>query len=390
MNKTVEKIGTLGPEASFSHQATSNEVVSNPAYAGSKIVVYKTLTEVCEALAGNEIDRGISPIENSTEGRVRDAVPLFRRFPLRIRGERVLPIEQCAYYLKDVDPKEIEFAISKDNALGQVRNTVARLFPNAQLSDRPSTVAAILEAAQNPKMVGIGPRMAGDIHHLLDRMVRIDGIQDDSRNATRFLILDMQNDEEIEPTGDDKTSLIAQIPDRPGSLFKTLDLLVDEGVNLTKIMSYGKEEGSNYMTFWMDFDGHQTDKPLSSALSRLLKHGVGLRMLGSYSKYLYTPEYSDGDVNMDNAITNLKREAANGVNSQEKSVVAFTLTDQVGALRNALEPFHRRGINLTEIDSLPTGVLGQYIFYLAIANGTEQSKEAVTELKSRSNQLKVL
>lgn len=390
MNKTIERIGTLGPEASFSHQATVNEVDSNPVYAGTQIVFYRNITEVCEALADDRANRVMSPIENSTEGRVRDAVPLFRKIPLRIRGERVLPIEQCAYYLKGIAPEQIEFIISKDNALGQVRNKASRMFPNAQFSDRPSTVAAILEAAKDPRMVGIGPRMAGDIHNLLGRMIRIDGMQDDPRNATRFLILDMQDDEQIEPTGNDKTSLIAQIPDRPGSLFSTLDMLVGEGVNLTKIMSYGREEGSNYMTFWMDFDGHQTDKPLSSSLSRLLRQGVGLRMLGSYPKYIYTPEHSDGDLNMDQAIANLRREVANGVNPQEKSVVAFTLADRIGALRDALAPFHQRKINLTEIDSLPTGVLGQYIFYLSFANSTSQSAEAINELRSRSNQLRVL
>ncbi len=389
MNKIIERVGTLGPEASFSHQATANEMASKPDYAGAKIIFCKNITEVCEALASNGVKRSIIPIENSTEGRVRDAVPLFRNAPLRIRGERVLPIEQCAYYLKGTDPHEIEIIASKDNALGQVRINAGKLFPNAQFSDRPSTVAAILEAAQNPRMVGIGPRMAGDIHHLLDRMVRIDDVQDDPRNATRFLILDMQDDEQIEPTDNDKTSLIAQIPDRPGSLFKTLDLLVDEGVNLTKIMSYG-HEASRYMTFWMDFDGHQTDKPLSSALSRLLRQGVSLKLLGSYPKYVYSPEYPDGELNMDYAIANLRREVANGINPQEKSVVAFTLADQVGALRNALEPFHRRGINLTEIDSLPTGVLGQHVFYLAFANGTSQGSEAIAELEKRSNQLRVL
>lgn len=382
---------TLGPEASFSHQATMDEIASKQdIYTKTTVIFCSNIGAVCQALVNNEAGRAMIPIKNSSDGKVRDAVPQFLRYPLRIAGERTLAIEQCVYYLKEANPQGIEYLISKDNALGQVRINGKNIFPNAQFAERDSTVAAILEAATNPKMAGVGPKMAGDIHHLLDKMHRIDNFQDDPRNATRFLVLDMQDDQLAESTGSDKTSLIAQIPNRPGSLYTTLNLLADEGINLTNIMSYGKAENSGYVTFWMDLDGHQTDKPLSSALNRLLGQGVGLRMLGSYPKYIYTPQHPEGDLNMDHAIESLKREVANGVNPQENKVIAFTLPNKAGALRDALEPFWKRGINLTEIDSLPTGVLDQYAFYLAYTNGIAQGQDAIAELAKRCDQLRVV
>lgn len=385
MARPIETLVTLGPAASFSHEVAERIRKSGPLYANTQLFFRDSITEVCQSLVEGQAQQAVVPIENSTDGPVRDTLAAFRKHPIRIRGEIVHPISQSAYYLIGVNPQDIKYLASKDSALGQVRRNAAKVFPNAELVERPSTVAAILEAAQNPEMAAIGPRMVGVVYELSKKMVQIDDFHDNPLNSTRFKLIDVQDDQEVPVTGNDKTSLIAQIPDKPGSLYRVLDLFVDQGVNLAKIKSFGRD--GDYIAFLMDLEGHQEDLPLSTSLRRLLRQGVNIKMLGSYPKDTYQPPEIPWELDMEYSIEKLKGEVVNGVNHREKTVVAFTLLDRIGALRNALEPFNRRGINLTEIDSLPTGKLGEYIFYLAFENGASQREQALDELMNHCTRL---
>ncbi len=378
MSKQIETLITLGPAASFSHEVTERIKKSDPLYADTELVFSNTIAEVCQNLVDGQAQQAVIPIENSTDGSVKDTLAAFRRHPLRIRGEIVHPISQSAYYLRGINPEDIKYLASKDSALGQVRRNAARVFPNAEFVEKPSTVTAILEAAQNPEMAAIGPRMVGVVYELSDKMVQIDDFHDNPLNTTRFKLIDVQDDEEIIVTGNDKTSLIAQIPDRPGSLYRVLDLLVDQEINLSKIKSFGKD--GDYIAFLMDLQGHQEDSSVATALRRLLRQGVSLKMLGSYPRENYLAPEIPWELDMEYAIEGLKNEVTNGVNHEDKTVVAFTLRDRVGALRDALEPFNKSRINLTEIDSLPTGRLGEYIFYLSFENGVSQRVQTLDEL----------
>lgn len=378
MTKQIETLITLGPPASFSHEVAERIKKSGPLYQDTEVIFSKSITDVCQSLVDSKAQQAVVPIENSTDGPINDTLAAFRKHPLRVRLEITHPISQSAYYLRGVDPENIKWLISKDSALGQVRRNATRMFPNATFDERPSTVAAILEAAENPEMAAFGPAMTGVVYGLTDKMVQINNVHDNPLNTTRFLTVDVQDNEEIPRTGNDKTSLIAQIPDRPGSLYRVLGLFVDQGINLAKIKSFGKD--GDYIAFLMDLEGHQEDLPLATSLRGLLRQGVGIKMLGSYPKDNYLPPEISWELDMEYAIERLKNEVTNGVKHQDKTVVAFTLLDRVGALRDALEPFNRRDINLTEIDSLPTGRLGEYIFYLAFENGIVQGDPAIDEL----------
>lgn len=378
MSKQIETLAYLGPEASFTHEVALGLQANHPLYQKVELLSAPTIAAVCQMVAEGAVNCGVVPVENSTDGPVNDTLAAFRKHPLRVRLEITHPISQSAYYLRGVDPENIKWLISKDSALGQVRRNATRMFPNATFDERPSTVAAILEAAENPEMAAFGPAMTGVVYGLTDKMVQINNVHDNPLNTTRFLTVDVQDDEEIPRTGNDKTSLIAQIPDRPGSLYRVLGLFVDQGINLAKIKSFGKD--GDYISFLMDLEGHQEDLPLATSLRGLLRQGVGVKMLGSYPKDNYLPSEISWELDMEYAIERLKNEVTNGVKHQDKTVVAFTLLDRVGALRDALSPFEKRQINLTEIDSLPTGRLGEYIFYLAFENGTTQGNPAIDEL----------
>ena len=389
MSRQIETLAYLGPEASFTHEAALRLQADHSLYMGVELVSAPKIATVCQMVVDGTVRYGIVPVENSTDGPVNDTLGALRQHPLRIRYEHTNPIRQSLYYPAGTSLDEIQLVISKDSALGQCRHTLPKIFGrNIPTEERPSTVAAILEVAQNNQipMAAIGPRMAGRIQGLSEVLVQIDDVHDNPLNATRFIVVDING--EMSPTGNDKTSLISQMPDKPGSLYRVLDTFEDQGINLAKIKSFGRDGGD--IAFLMDLQGHYQDLPLAAALKRLSQQGVGIKMLGSYPKDNYQPPEIPWELDMEDAIEKLKREVTNGVNHADKTIVAFTLADRVGALRDSLEPFNRRGINLTEIDSLPTGRLGEYVFYLAFENGISHRIQTINELKAHCGRLVLL
>lgn len=360
MNKKIESLAYLSPEGSFSYEVATGVKLSDTCYTDARLVPCKNIAEVCQVVFEGKAQQGVVPIENSTEGAVKDALLAFKNLPFRILGEVNHPISQSGYWQRGIPPEEIEVVASKDTALGQVRRNAHRLFPNARFEDRDSTVAAIIEAAQNPKLAGVGPRMAGIINGLTEVLQQVDNLQDNPLNTTRFAIVGIQNGETSIHKVNNKSTLIAQIPNRPGGLFAALEVLADEGINLSRIKSLG--EAGGFETIWMDLLGHQEDRSLTRALSELYKQGVGLRSLGSYPIAQYLPPDIPWELDMEEIVAKLRGEVINGQN-YDKTTVAFTLKDRVGSLRDALRPFQQNGINLITIDSLATGMLDKYAFY---------------------------
>lgn len=75
-----------------------------------------------------------------------------------------------------------------------------------------------------------------------------------------------------------------------------------------------------------------------------------------------------------------------------RTAVTLELAHQPGALMGVLEPFARRGVNLTRLESRPAGVPWRYRFFLEFARGdtAEEAERAVSEAKGHTNWLEVL
>ncbi|KAJ7566442.1 hypothetical protein O6H91_02G103300 [Diphasiastrum complanatum] len=122
-----------------------------------------------------------------------------------------------------------------------------------------------------------------------------DGIQDDSGNVTRFLMLAR---EPIIPRTDRrfKTSIVFALEEEPGALFKALSAFALRNINLTKIESrpqknrplrvvddtnHGIAKYFEYL-FYIDFEASMADPRAQNALGQLQEFAGFLRVLGSY------------------------------------------------------------------------------------------------------------
>jgi len=264
-------IAYLGPEFSYSYSAAAK-------YFGAidGLQAVNTIAAVFEEIANSHSTYGVVPIENSTDGRIVDTLTMFIRKPIRICGEILLPIHHNL--LAKCDRKDIRDVYSKPQALSQCRAWLSSHLPDARWVEVASTALAAKIASTTPNAAAVASREAG-LHHGLD--IIADCIEDNQQNVTRFVII---GDEQVAPTGDDKTSLMFQVPHQPGALADVMVMFRDNGLNLTWIESFPVPGKSNEYFFFVELEGHSSQPNVRTALDSLAKTTLRLDFLGSYPK----------------------------------------------------------------------------------------------------------
>jgi chorismate mutase/prephenate dehydratase len=104
-------------------------------------------------------------------------------------------------------------------------------------------------------------------------------IQDNAANATRFLVLGRK----CPPaTGNDRTSLMFSLVDAVGALHRALAPFRRYRINMTKIESRPSKRKAWEYYFFVDCDGHQTDRRVAKSIEQLTEHCSYVKVLGSY------------------------------------------------------------------------------------------------------------
>jgi len=268
-------IGFLGPLGTYSEEAAL-------LYDKTADRLYPTITGVGEAVAAEEIDEGVVPIENSLEGPVTFTLDLLIAQPtLFIRGEIDLPIEHYLLAKPGTVPAEIKVIYSHPQALGQCRQYLEKNYPQAEQMASLSTVLCVTDSFESKvPAAAISPRRASELYDvdILDR-----GIQDVANNVTRFAVIGLSDHA---PTGDDKTSMAFTLEkDSPGLLHRVLGEFADRDINLLKIESRPTKQLLGEYIFLLDCVGHREESPMKEALAALSDPISMLRILGSYPRW---------------------------------------------------------------------------------------------------------
>lgn len=265
------RIAFLGPVQSYSYLAACK--VFGPA---SGMVGVTSIPAVFEEVARDQARYGVVPIENSTDGRIVDTLNMFIRTPVQICGEIPLPIHHNL--LARCDRSEIKRVYSKPQALSQCRGWLAEHLPGAQWSEVASTTAAAEIAAREEGAAAVASVEAG-IEHGLDIIAR--SIEDNPNNVTRFVII---GKEQPAPTGNDKTSIMFQVPHKPGALADVMVLFKNNGLNLTWIESFPVPGVANEYFFFVELEGHRDQPNVGNAIEKLRGEAIRLELLGSYPR----------------------------------------------------------------------------------------------------------
>ena len=268
-------IAYLGPEASNTHAAAMKKFGASVDYHPMA-----TVSDIFTAVEKNETDYAVIPIENSTEGSVREALDSFVESDLKIVAQLYLEINHAL--ISNSAITAISKVYSKDQALAQCRHWLQRHLPHAQLVDAPSTSRAVQIAKNEPGTAAIASELAAEFHGVpvVER-----NIQDKADNTTRFFVIGRKPSGPV-GGGKDITSFLVSLGDEAashsGALLKMLMPLAERGINLSKIESRPSKKRPWDYYFFLDVTGHYDDAAMKAALAELKKFCPMVKWLGSY------------------------------------------------------------------------------------------------------------
>jgi len=269
----VRSVTFQGEHGAYSEQAVllhyGKETATRPC---------KTLRDVFRSVQDRKAEFGIVPAENSIEGSINQTYDLLLEFPLKIFGETKVKIVHCLLALPETTMRDLRVVYSHPQALAQC----SRYLEKLKVRTEPT-----YDTAGSAKMVKErGLRNAGAIAsehsaELYGLEILQKQIEDFSDNFTRFFIISL---DDPRPTGKDKTTVVFGTNHVPGSLHKALGELALRRINLTRIESRPTRTTPWEYHFFVDFEGHSSDRPCAEALEALSKFTTFVRILGSYPR----------------------------------------------------------------------------------------------------------
>ncbi len=267
-----EKLAYLGPEGSFTHQAAEARFG-----AMSEYLSLKNIQSVFEAVVSQRVKYGIVPIENNQQGIVGETMNQLSSTDVNIVAEVPMPIHFSFATLNE-NIGNIKKIYSKDIAFRQCSKFLKEyLGSEVNMIPVESTSKAAMLAASDNKSAAICSHIAAKMYSL---PILFENIQDSPDNYTRFLILSNEYKNVI--SSSDKTTILARISDKPGSLVTFLQKFHDAGVNFTKIESYPAKDGKKFKYwFFIEFDGHVDDPFIQKVME---DNEEQIKWLGSYPK----------------------------------------------------------------------------------------------------------
>jgi prephenate dehydratase len=274
-----ETYSYLGPAGTFTEAALKQV----PQAAGK---TWRSVNNVGEALddvvAGRSIAAMIA-IENSIEGGVSVAQDALAVIPnLRIIGEYLVPVNFVLVARKGTTLADVKVVNAHPVAYGQTHLWLDANLPNHGHIPATSNVAAAASLFETDLAdAAVAPPGITE-HHDLE--VLAEGIGDNPNAVTRFVLVS-RTAQLPAPTGSDKTSIIAELPDdTAGRLLEMLEQFATRGVNMSLLESRPIGDALGRYRFVIDLDGHILDERVADALLGLKRFSPNVVFLGSYPR----------------------------------------------------------------------------------------------------------
>ncbi len=259
-----------GPPGTFTHAAAIQTFGTSTTFNPQDSIL-----DVFRAVEHGKADYGVVPVENSVAGIVPETLDLFPQTNVKICAEVYVPIQ---HHLMTVAQSlsEIETVYAGPQPSQQCKNWLKANLPKAKIVETVPTAKAAERALEDPKGAAIGNRLASET---IGIPILVENLQDNPGNRTRFLVIGYN---EPAKTGNDKTSLMFNLKNRPGELYRALGAFDTEGVNLMMIESRPAQRATFEYIFYCDCSGHRSDASLQKAIETLKGYALETIILGSY------------------------------------------------------------------------------------------------------------
>lgn len=285
----TDQVATLGPANTFS-ELTTREFLNNNQQLNSEPHLCSTITDAANLLAEEKVSLAIIPIENSTQGTVRETLDALLNYDLEIIAEIPRKIHHCLIGLEGSTINDAISIKSHPQALSQCKEFITKNLPNSILKETPSTAHALTQIIKenDPRNLAIASEEAATS---LGLQVLASQIETTQNNQTNFIVLQNPNNpiqiqkpnQSNHPAPAQKTSIIFYFDaNSPGILSDILNILASRNINLTKIESRPSQKSLGDYYFYIDFEGHKNSTSAQEALEEISQKVAELKILGSY------------------------------------------------------------------------------------------------------------
>jgi chorismate mutase/prephenate dehydratase len=265
-------VAYLGPAGTFTQAAALKHFGHS-----IRTLAMDTIDAVFREVEAGAADYGVVPIENSTEGVVSHTLDMFQNSSLHICGEVA---QRIHHHLMSRDGSRgaIDRVLAHQQALAQCRGWLDDNLPGVEHVAVVSNAEAARIVREESGSAAIASEMAAELYELtiLER-----NIEDEPDNTTRFLVI---GDRLVEASGDDKTSILISVRNKPGALYAMLKPIAEHGISMTRIESRPSRQAIWEYVFYIDLDGHRDSDNVAAALAELSAETFAVKVLGSYPK----------------------------------------------------------------------------------------------------------
>lgn len=247
-------------------------------YFGDKINSFHvgTFREAMLAIDEGSADFAVLPIENSTAGAVIDIYDLLEEFENYIVGEQIIKIEHCLMACPGTTIDDIKTVYSHPQSLMQ-SSRYLKDMPWQQISMQNNAFAAKKVADDKDKtQAAIASAYAAKLYGL-DILKK--GVNQSTTNSTRFIIVSNQK---VFVEKANKISIVVELTDESGSLYRMLSHFIYNNLSLSKIESRPIEGRNWEYRFFIDFEGNLSDSAVKNCLRGLRNEVASMKILGNY------------------------------------------------------------------------------------------------------------
>lgn len=271
------RVGFQGTEGAYGHQAALQH--SGVAQRPVVFKAYGSFKAMLEAVIDGHVDRALLPIENTTAGSVYESYDLLLRFNLSILGEEIVDVRHCLLGVSDVPIESLRRIHSHPQALSQCSEFLSSLADCEGVAAANTALAAKhVRTLGSTTEAAIASEEAGA--HFGLTVLRRD-IANQAVNYTRFVVV-AGSPADCDPRIAAKVSMVLSTRHEHGALVRCLNVIADEGLNVTKLESRPRPGTPWEYVFYIDVEGHIASPRMQAALAGLAERTVFVKVLGCY------------------------------------------------------------------------------------------------------------
>jgi prephenate dehydratase len=278
------KVAIQGELGSFSHEAAERMLPR------CTVVPCARSAEVFDRVQRETVNAAVIPIENTLAGTVAEHADLMLTHEVFIQAEYLLRIVHNVIAMPGVRLGALRKILSHPVALDQCRDFFQR-HPKIEAVPFYDTAGSVKHVIANQlkDAAGIAGRQAAREY---SGNILQSSIEDDKRNFTRFFLIrkvargarkkkGSADYHRLIPRGANKTSIVFQVKNTPGALFKSLSVFALRDISLSKIESRPMRGRPWEYVFYVDFL-RGDDEPARNALRHLGEVAEFVKVLGIY------------------------------------------------------------------------------------------------------------